>query len=192
MTRDEMDNMLERERNMRADIEMLSRENRSLKANWQAADQEYRRLAVLVPQLQDQVRVLGHENRQLRHSIDNDSNASERLRELRIKYTRVQNENEGLRQTVRHLKSEIHDAVDDRARRLRDTVDQLMVQVKEWRLRYETSERSYKDIHNRYSRIKGAHDVALARNAELQDDNDRLEQTRIAYERILRRHRLLP
>ncbi len=191
ITQDEMNNLLERERHLREANEALVRENHALKANWQACDYELRRIQPLIPQFQAQIRALEHDNRELRHSLDTNSDASERLREVRIKYTKVKNENEGLRQTIRHLKSQLQELIDERISRLLETVHVLKEEVKEWRRRYEEVGRSYEDIRNRYQRVRDGLDAANEKNAELQAENDGLRRSMLVYERILRRHRLL-
>ena len=176
ITRDELNALLDRERMLREVNDSLTRENSALKANWQACDAELRRLQPIIPQLQAQIRHLEHENRELRRSVDSSGDAAERLRELRIKYTRVKNENEGLTQTVRHLQAQLRDAVDDRVGRLLEKVQTLKEEVREWMRRYENVSRGYEDQKNRCDRLRANLDTTLEKNARLEDENERLRR----------------
>jgi len=172
-----MNNLLERERNLREANEALVRENHALKANWQYYEAELRRQQPYVLQLQHQVRALESEVRELRRRSSVDSGAAAAADSLRTKYTRVKNENEGLRQTVRHLKGKVHEAIDQRVRRLNE-------EIRRWSRRCD-------DMENRYGRVRAGMDVASARCEDLEVDNAELRRELAAYERVLRRHRLL-
>lgn len=170
LSRDELDNMKERERNVRQEIKRLKAENRALSANWQAAHYEQRQLQNIVPQLEEHIRRLVAENQQLKRSINSDhSNASERVRQYRIKYTKAENENEGLRQTIRHLQSEIHDSV-DRIRGLIDQVNVYKMDAKKWMKNFEKSEAVYREERQKLRNAN--HEIAqyIAENDRLQRD----------------------
>ena len=174
ISRDELSALLERERMLREANDSLSRENSALKANWQACDAELRRLAPLVPQLQARVRHLEHENRELRRSIDSAGDTDSKLRDARAKISRLRNENEALSQTVRSLTGQLRDALDDRVSRLLDKLQALKDEAADWARRYHEAFRGYEDQKRRADRLRAGIDAANDKNAQLEDENQRL------------------
>lgn len=196
VTRDEYDQLAERERALRETYQALERENAALKSNWQACDDEYRRIQYLIPQYQTQIRDLEHDNRELRRSLEGRGNNREREREdanrrIRNKNTKLQNENETLVQRIRSLERGFRDGVDDRVHR-------LMEQISAWKRRYER-------LDGIAAKLQQKVDLAAERNAQLEEKNERLSyanaslarqerklrQTIDAYEAIMRRHGLM-
>ncbi|KAJ9149849.1 hypothetical protein NKR23_g4013 [Pleurostoma richardsiae] len=160
MTRHDYQNMVAREEDLRVYNSTLLQENTSLKAHLQRSEAEVHNLRQVVPQLQERIRGLEYENQELRRSLDSNSDIEQQLRHLRVKYTRVKNENETLVQRMRVLEQQLRDNLNDRVRK-------LIEEAKAWKHRAETVE-----VSN--SRIQGRLDVAKERNCELEVRNRRL------------------
>jgi len=179
-----MNNLRDRERWYREAYENAVRENHALKANWSTCDAELRRLQTWVPQLQHKVRELEHENRDLRRSLEDTGDCSEKLRETRAKNTKLKAENEAYRQTIVVLKDQVKRACDERVSGLLDKIRRLEDDILRWVRRDE-------DAQHRLTRMRASLDVANAKNEQLDAENVELERRVHAYERILRRHRLM-
>lgn len=188
VTRKEYDTLLERERVLCQENEGLRRKNSALRANWRTCDDELRRVQSRVPTLEDAVRTLDYENRELRKSFDDCYRRGSRereddLRRMRNKNTRLRNENDTLIARVRNLEREIREAVGDRARR-------LVEEVNAWRRRHER-------LDIAAERLQRKLDSVAARNQLLESDNEywvqqgrkyKSEVTRL--EAIMRHHGL--
>ncbi|TQN73279.1 hypothetical protein CSHISOI_02203, partial [Colletotrichum shisoi] len=107
VTREEWNDLVERERKLREVNDGLARENYSLKCNLQASNNEGQRLSGLVTALQAENQLLREEIASLRCSIDSSSdNAAKYLREnerLKHKLSKVEKERDGLLARVREL-----------------------------------------------------------------------------------------
>lgn len=186
--------MLARERALLQENEDLRRKTSALKANWQTCDDELRRVQVRVPSLEQAVRDLEHENRDLRRSFDDpyhrqhqhhhqhhggkdrERDREEAMRKLRNKNTKLRNDNETLMARVGSLQRDIREGVGDRARR-------LMEEVSAWQRRHD--------------RLGAKLEYVAARNRTLESHNEYLVRQETKYrnevtrlDAILRHHGL--
>lgn len=136
-----------------------------------------------MPSLEDAVRILEYENRELRRSFDDHQHhhhgsreREDAMRRLRNKNTKLRNDNDTLMARVRSLEREIREGVGDRARR-------LMEEINAWRRRYE--------------RLGVKFDYIATRNKTLESDNEHLVRQERKYrsevsrlDAILRHHGL--
>ncbi len=166
VSREDLSSMLERERILREQLEQQTLQVRSLKSELYNANENLRQSRVYNQQILQ-------ENRELRHSLDdvpdNEVRHERKMRELRHKNARLQNENESLTARIRELTRKIGDAVD--------------TEVVKWRTLYESLDRKYLDLHRRHERMRENLDNYVATNDLLQHDLD-------AARRKLRRHGL--
>lgn len=174
VTKDEWNNLLERERNLKEANENLTRENQSLKTNLHSGDAELRRLQAWIPHLERDIQVLRAENQSLRRSLENaGEHASGHHRDvdkLRKKVNRLERENETLAARVRELTRQCQESVSDR-------VNELKAIIAAWKRRHEEAE-------NRIVRLRREN---ADQGAIIEEQSERLT----VYERILRRHGLL-
>ncbi|ROV97752.1 hypothetical protein VMCG_07417 [Cytospora schulzeri] len=166
VTREEYNSALARERDLYRENEDLRRQNSALKANWRTCDEELRRIHSRVPALENAVRDLEYENRELRRGFDDyhhhhgSREREDALRKLRNKNTKLRNDNETLMARIRSLEREIREGVGDRARR-------LMEEISAWRRRHE--------------KLGAKLDDATARNRILESDNKYLARQEMKY-----------
>lgn len=174
ISQEELDKILERERQLREANETLTRENNNLKTNLQNADAEARRLQGWIGPLQEQNQALVAENKSLRRSIDNAGEHSlqhhREAEKLRHKIHKLERDNGELSARVRELSRRVQDVVSDRIAELLDAVDA-------WKRKFESSE-------DRFMRLRRDYEDQAAIVIE---HSDRVT----VYERILRRHGLL-
>lgn len=167
VTRKEYTILLERERALCQENEGLRRKNSALRANWRTCDDELRRVQSRVPTLEDAVRTLDYENRELRKSFEDGRYRGSREREdamrgLRNKNTKLRNENDTLIARVRSLERDIRQSVGDRARKLAD-------EVLYWR---GENHRSSVEVE----RLRRKVDSVAARNQDLEGVNEHLSR----------------
>lgn len=171
VSKEEWCDLVERERSLREANDGLARENNALKCNLEKTDAELRRHMVLVPQLQEQVRVLAEDNASLRRSIDNAGHHSEKhhreVERLKNRLRRADEEIESLRGRVADLVKRGHHSFAGR-------IEELNRKIKEWICKFEVV-----DDHNRRLR----RDVDRQK-CVIAEQHERLRE----YERILIRH----
>ncbi|KAK0705077.1 hypothetical protein B0H67DRAFT_498686 [Lasiosphaeris hirsuta] len=169
--RDEFDDMQEREN-------ALLRQNHILQAQIQVKDRE--------------LTALDRENQELRRSLESSSDIESRqgqkMRDLRKKNVRLENENgrlesenDGLKIRIRELIRKLKDATDERVRILKEEVGSLNNQVAEWRRRYE-------DVDRRLKRLRENLDDHIETNRSLAAENEALRRNLELEERLRRRH----
>lgn len=191
-----MNNILESERYLREENDRLRRENHSLKTNWHHSDQELRTFKAWVPKLQDQIRTLDQERKDLRRrSAESTGEMADDIRELRLKYAKKKTDNERLTQTIRALRTQLQNAVDERVSRLTAEVQELVDKLGDLRVRYQTLHRAHDDLQHRHHDLNGRYvravdalGMADHNRAELQAENERLRRMVELHERISRRH----
>ncbi|KAH8878648.1 hypothetical protein GQ53DRAFT_756556 [Thozetella sp. PMI_491] len=166
ISREDLNEMLERERILREQVEQQAIQIQSLKSQLHNTSENLRQARVYNQELLQQ-------NRDLRRSLEDvpesEARHEKKMRELRNRNTRLENDNESLRGRIRELTRKIGDAVDD--------------EVARWRNLYEALERRYNDLSRRHDRMRENLDNYVATNELLQRD---LEAAR----RRLRRHGL--
>ncbi|KAM0323000.1 hypothetical protein ACHAQA_009099 [Verticillium albo-atrum] len=175
VSKDDWKALMERERCLREANDALTRENYSLKCSLQNTDGELRRYQAWVPQLQDRIQALAADNASLRRSIDSAGGHSEKhYREI-----------ERLKQKLLKADKEIgclHDKVRDLLRRaghgVQDRIDDLTGIIHDWKRKFEVL-----DEHN----VRLRRDLDN-RNYVISEQSERIA----AYERIMRRHGLVP
>lgn len=170
-TRDEWNDLVERNRKLHEANDGLNRENYALKCNLQAADGEARRLGGLVAALQAENQLLREENASLRCTIENSGDsAAKYLREverLKNKLHKVEKDRDGLVARIRELTRHAHHGASDR-------VDDLKRAIAAWERKFDVV-----DDHNKRLR----RDIEDQRCVITEQD----ERIRV-YVRILRRH----
>lgn len=187
VTREEYNSLLTRERALHKENEDLRRMNSALRANWTTCDDELRKIYGRMPALEEVVRSLEHENRELRRSVDDryhrgGSEVEDALmRGLRNKNTKLRNENDTLLVRVRSLEREVREGVGGRARR-------LVEEISSWRRRHERLGATVEKLQHRL-------DYVAARNKILESDNEYLVRQERKYrsevarmDAILRHH----
>ncbi|KUI58651.1 hypothetical protein VP1G_05911 [Cytospora mali] len=191
VTREEYNTLLVRERALNQENEELRRKNSALRANWRTCDDELRRVHSRVPSLEDAVRNLEYENRELRRGFDDHHHhhhhrggrERDEVRRLRNKNTKLRNDNDTLAARIRSLERDIREGVGDRARR-------LMEELNAWRRRYEALDIAMEKLQHKL-------DYATSRNKILESDNEYLVRQEMKYkgevtrlDAILRHHGL--
>ncbi|KAK6225871.1 hypothetical protein QIS74_01918 [Colletotrichum tabaci] len=171
VTREEWNDLVERERKLREVNDGLARENYSLKCNLQASNNEGQRLSGLVTALQAENQLLREEIASLRCSIDSSSdNAAKYLREnerLKHKLSKVEKERDGLLARVRELS--------------RHAQHGLLERIEELKRLALTWERKFDAVDD--------HNKRLRRDLEAQRCFIADQEVKIRlYERVLRRH----
>ncbi|OHW90628.1 hypothetical protein CSPAE12_10778 [Colletotrichum incanum] len=171
ISRDDWNDLVERERKLREANDCLSRENYSLKCNLQASNNEGQRLSGLVTAMQAENQLLREENASLRCSIENSGdNAAKYLRELerlKNKLLRVEKERDALIARVRELSRHAQHGLLER-------IEELKRLVLTWERKFDAVE----DHNKRLRRDLEAQQCFIA---------DQDAKIRV-YERILRRH----
>ncbi|KAK1999754.1 hypothetical protein LX36DRAFT_655175 [Colletotrichum falcatum] len=171
VSREDWNNLVERERKLREANDVLTRENYTLKCDLQASNNEGQRLSGLATTLQAENQLLREENASLRCSIENSGgNAAKYLRDLeraRSKLAKVERERDGLVARVKELSRHAHHGLSER-------IEELMRLVSTWERKFDAVE---------------DHNKRLRRDLEAQRSYiaDQAAKVR-AYERILRRH----
>lgn len=188
MTRDEYNTLLLRERTLFQENEDLRRKNTALRANWTTCDDELRRVYSRMPALEDTVRSLEYENRELRRSFDDHHHHGSReredaLRRLRNKNTKLRNDNDTLTARIRSLEREFREGVGDRARK-------LIEEINAWRRRHERADATAEKLQRKLDYIAARNKVLISENEYLsrQERKYRSEVTRM--EAIMRHHGL--
>ncbi|TKW53902.1 hypothetical protein CTA1_8162 [Colletotrichum tanaceti] len=171
ITREEWNDLVERERKLREVNDCLARENYSLKCNLQASNNEGQRLSGLVTALQAENQLLREEIASLRCSIDSSGdNAAKYLREnerLKSKLSKVEKERDGLLARVRELSRHAQHGLLER-------IEELKRLVLTWERKFDAV-----DDHNK----------RLRRDLEAQRCFIADQEVKIRlYERVLRRH----
>ncbi len=170
VSREDLSDMLERERILKDQIESQNRQIHSLKTQLHAANANLYQAGV-------EKQHLVQENYGLRRSLESSSDTEGRqankMKELRHKNTRLETDNESLRTRIRELGRQVGQAVDERIRA-------LSAEISRWRRRYEDLDRRHKDLDRRHERLRENLDSYAAENAnlrlDLQDANRRLQR----------------
>ncbi|EQB47019.1 hypothetical protein CGLO_13887 [Colletotrichum gloeosporioides Cg-14] len=166
--RDEWNDLVERERKLREANDCLARENVSLKANYQAAEAEARRLGGIVPILQAENQALRDENSALRCSLENAGGHTGKfhreVEKLRHRLHKIERERDALIARVKELSRHY----------VSDKVEELRRIIVNWERKFDVV-----DDHNKRLR----RDIEDQR-CMIQEQEERLR----TYERILRRN----
>ena len=168
--RDSLNTMEERESS-------LLRNNHILKTQLQEKE---KRISAQKAKIDD----LQHENHELRRSLESSSDAEarrEKMRDLKKKNTRLESENDTLKTRVRELLRAVKEVADEPARRLKEEISMLNVQIGEWRRRYE-------DVDRRLKRLRENLDDHIEQNERLTTENEVLRRQLEVEERLRRRH----
>lgn len=184
MLRNEVDRLLERERELSYSYNQALRHNEIQKAEAQRIQRS----------LSDQIHRLQHENSELRKDIDTKSSQTRRYeskyREAKSKSEELERENGALTIRIRDLTRQIHLDVDRR-------VGELRSQIEDWKRRYASSEKTLSRMRdNLDQRIEEVRDLTkdnqtLTRdNQTLTKENDILKRSLDTTKRMLNRHGL--
>lgn len=173
VTREEYNNAIARERALYQENEDLRRKNSALKANWKTSDEELRRVHNLVPSLENAVRNLDYENRELRRSFDDSRHHGGReredaMRKLRNKNTKLRNDNETLLARVRSMERDVREGVGDRARR-------LMEEINAWRRRHERLGVKFDYVAERNRILESENEHLVRQERKYRSEVDRLD-----------------
>ncbi|KAK3371506.1 hypothetical protein B0T24DRAFT_322935 [Lasiosphaeria ovina] len=159
----------------------LYRENHLLKAELRDKEGDLNQHRIWVQQLQRQ-------NNELRRSLDSTADVDTKVRELRRKNSRLENENSSLKIRVRELTRQLKDAVDGRVSILKARIESLTKEVGDWRHRYDDLDRRYEDLDRRYQLLGRNLDVHAESNRRLTAENELLSR-QIEIEARIRRRR---
>lgn len=155
---EEWDSIKERERCLEDTNRSLAAQVSSLKASLTAVQGDAHHLRhVVVPQLQNQIKILGLDNEALRKSLDNASRNegkhcrdAESLRQTIDKLERekrdVKDENYSLKDKIKHLQDEVGSSCGRRASDLIQEVEYWRKECRYWRDMYEDTKRNHDDI----------------------------------------------
>jgi chromosome segregation ATPase len=187
--------MRDRIRQLEEANSILHRENASLKSSLNGAESDLRHQRETITALQINVRNLAVENGDLRRSLEayesHSSQHKDHERELRLKLARVESDNSALRDRNSRLETEnkvLRDRIQGLIREVKEGIDErvkeLGREVKEWRRRWEDSER-------RLGRMRGNWDIVLREREDLRIENSALRRANTLLERRLWRRGLL-
>ncbi|KAG7127615.1 hypothetical protein HYQ45_012498 [Verticillium longisporum] len=175
VSREDWKALVERERCLRDANDVLTRDNYTLKCTLQATDGELRRYQAWVPQLQDRIQCLAADNAALKRSLDSAGGHSEKhyreIERLKQRLLKADREIGGLNDRLKDMLRRAGHGVQDR-------IDDLTGIIHDWKRKFEVV-----DEHN----IRLRRDLDN-RNSVISEQFERIE----AYERIMRRHVLVP
>ncbi|CRK34031.1 hypothetical protein BN1708_016307 [Verticillium longisporum] len=175
VSREDWKALVERERCLRDANDVLTRDNYTLKCTLQATDGELRRYQAWVPQLQDRIQCLAADNAALKRSLDSAGGHSEKhyreIERLKQRLLKADREIGGLNDRLKDMLRRAGHGVQDR-------IDDLTGIIHDWKRKFEVV-----DEHN----IRLRRDLDN-RNSVISEQFERID----AYERIMRRHGLVP
>ncbi|KAG7114110.1 hypothetical protein HYQ44_008812 [Verticillium longisporum] len=175
VSREDWKALVERERCLRDANDVLTHDNYTLKCTLQATDGELRRYQAWVPQLQDRIQCLAADNAALKRSLDSAGGHSEKhyreIERLKQRLLKADREIGGLNDRLKDMLRRAGHGVQDR-------IDDLTGIIHDWKRKFEVV-----DEHN----IRLRRDLDN-RNSVISEQCERID----AYERIMRRHGLVP